>query len=97
MVSKLGVLFALGLLCGSSVHVSAGPPRRDPPVQTFQQGGIGCYWHRGRHHCSRYCYLEVDGKRYCTSREREAVSQAPEMHRDAEQPGPRRGRYSGTK
>ena len=47
------------------------------PVQTFQQGGLNCYWYRERYVCSRYCYLEVDGMRYCTRRERDAVSQAP--------------------
>jgi hypothetical protein len=39
--------------------------------------GVGCYWVRGRLNCSRYCYWEVDGYRYCTRRLRDAHSQAP--------------------
>ena len=38
---------------------------------------IGCYWERGREFCSRYCYIEVNNRRYCREREREAYSQAP--------------------
>lgn len=36
----------------------------------------GCYWRRGERYCSRYCYIEVNGKRYCSQRQREAVPQA---------------------
>lgn len=36
----------------------------------------GCYWNRGRRYCSRYCYIEVNGRRYCNPRESEAVPQA---------------------
>jgi hypothetical protein len=39
--------------------------------------GVGCYWHRGRHTCNRYCWREVDGHIFCHSRLREAGSQAP--------------------
>ena len=39
--------------------------------------GIGCYFERGRTFCSRYCYIEVDGHRFCRERPREARSQAP--------------------
>lgn len=35
----------------------------------------GCYWERGRRHCSRYCYWETDGRRYCHDRERHAEPQ----------------------
>ncbi len=35
----------------------------------------GCYWRRGERHCSRYCYWEVDGYRYCTDKERYARPQ----------------------
>ncbi len=37
----------------------------------------GCYWYRGRRSCSRYCYVEVDGRRFCRERHREAYPQAP--------------------
>lgn len=36
----------------------------------------GCYWNRGRRYCSRYCYIEVNGRRYCNQRQSEAVPQA---------------------
>ena len=39
--------------------------------------GVGCYWKRGRRFCSRYCYWEVNGRRYCHVREREAYPQGP--------------------
>lgn len=35
----------------------------------------GCYWHRGTRHCSQYCYVEINGRRYCNERERLAVPQ----------------------
>lgn len=38
---------------------------------------VGCYWYRQREYCSRYCYWEINGKRYCRERERDAWSQAP--------------------
>ena len=44
---------------------------------TPEPEGIGCYWKLGRRFCSRYCYWEVDGRRYCHIREREAYPQGP--------------------
>jgi hypothetical protein len=41
-----------------------------PPAE-----GIGCFWHLGHRSCSRYCYWEVDGFRYCTTHERDAHTQ----------------------
>jgi hypothetical protein len=41
--------------------------------------GVGCYWHRGQLFCSRYCYWEIDGYRYCQRRVRDAISQAPPL------------------
>lgn len=73
-----GLAFAFALLLlASGLDAAAGTPSRRVPVQTFQQGGVGCYWYRGREFCSRYCYLEINNKRYCVERERNAVSQAP--------------------
>ena len=50
-----------------------------PTVVALPQApeGIGCYFERGRTFCSRYCYLEVDGHRFCRERTHEARSQAP--------------------
>ena len=39
--------------------------------------GVGCYWYRGQLYCSRYCYWEIDGYRYCHPRVGNAISQAP--------------------
>lgn len=35
----------------------------------------GCYWRRGQRSCSRYCYWEADGRRYCQDHERTAHPQ----------------------
>ena len=50
-----------------------------PTVQAAPDApeGVGCYFERGRTHCSRYCYIEVDGHRFCRERARDAHSQAP--------------------
>lgn len=77
---RMHSVWALGALLAASTllpDAAQAGPRGEPPGLTFQQGGVGCYWYRGRRHCSRYCYLEVDGIRYCQRRERDAVSQAP--------------------
>src|SRR5262245_50061727 len=41
--------------------------------------GVGCYWYHGQLYCSRYCYWEIDGYRYCHPRLGSAVSQAPPL------------------
>jgi len=99
MAKVLSIAIGCALLLVSAVEAAAQPPRRAPPVQTFQQGGVGCYWYRKRYHCARYCYLEVDGKRYCVQREREAHSQAADLDREPppEYARGRHGRYSGAK
>jgi hypothetical protein len=35
----------------------------------------GCYFSRGEMFCGRYCYIEINGKRYCQQRERNAYPQ----------------------
>lgn len=92
---RLVIALAGALLFLGAAAAEAQTPRRTPPVQTFQQGGVGCYWYRGRYSCARYCYLEVDGKRYCVEREREARSQAAELEQDDRRP--LRRSYSGAK
>lgn len=67
-----------------------------PPETTYdydyapETQAHGCYYYRGRRYCARYCYWEVNGKRYCRDRLRRAHSQwyypleeearAPEHH-----------------
>jgi hypothetical protein len=67
-----------GLACASEwVTAARADPRiyylpPPPPPQ-----GVGCYFFHGVRYCSRYCYWEVDGFRYCHPRASEAHSQAP--------------------
>lgn len=68
---------ALALLgcCDCAVAGSRYQPQvyvYDAPVEAR-----GCYYYRGRQTCGRYCYIEVDGHRYCRERAREAYPQAP--------------------
>jgi hypothetical protein len=48
------------------------PQAELPPVE-----GRGCYFERGVEYCGSYCYVEINGKRYCQQRLRDAHSQAP--------------------
>ena len=71
-------LMAISLAATSGVSLA----RRLTPVPGVIEvpdapEGIGCYFERGRTFCSRYCYIEVDGHRFCRERPREARSQAP--------------------
>lgn len=51
----------------------AGPPGAIGPLPPLDQAG--CYYYRGREYCGRYCYYEVNGKRYCNRFERHARPQ----------------------
>jgi len=66
-----------------------GPPSYGWLAQ--EPEGRGCYWVRQRQYCARYCYIEVDGRRFCTEHARDAHSQAPVadafIEWDAKQPG----------
>jgi hypothetical protein len=73
--------------------VPGAAPRGVPRVVQIPQG-VGCYWYRHRLNCSRYCYWEIDGQRYCTRHAREAESQAPGLYYDEGPPPPYRGRGS---
>jgi hypothetical protein len=56
---------------------SAADPRRDRFVEVpVPIEAKGCYYRRGREYCGRYCYIEVNGRRYCQERRRDAVPQA---------------------
>ena len=77
-------LFAAMFLCAPfatsvEAQVSQVQYRRAPPyiVELPPPEAHGCYYHRGRRYCGTYCYWEVNGKRYCQRRERNAHSQAP--------------------
>ena len=73
------LILAIALLAASDfAATAAGPLRRGPQgfVEMPPLEAIGCYFHRGRRYCGRYCYWEVNGKRYCQERERDAFPQA---------------------
>ena len=79
-MSRLALILLATL--ASMQEASAYTTRRAaamPLVRAVPEGpeGVGCYWERGRQFCSRYCYIEVDGRRFCRHRAREAHSQAP--------------------
>lgn len=79
---------AVALVCLTAAAEAGGKMRAEygrPAVYAE-----GCYWDRGERYCSRYCYIEVNGHRYCHQRRREAVPQAGE-----DVPPPER-RYRGT-
>lgn len=70
-------LLAIAVMLGS---VALDWPAYAQPYAQQRGGsvyGVGCYWHRGRHYCNRYCYREVDGYWFCQPRLRGAGSQAP--------------------
>ena len=52
-------------------------PLDSPVIVLSVPEGKGCYWFHGQLFCGRYCYTEINGKRYCREDELEAVSQAP--------------------
>lgn len=72
----LAGIVAVALLAPAAA--SSEPGRRPPPnavVVVPETEGMGCYWYRQRQYCGRYCYREVDGRRYCRERAREAYPQ----------------------
>jgi len=76
MLGRIGVV---GLFMAAISVANAGE-RTAPTVTGYVQSspdGRGCYWYRQRQFCGRYCYTEVDGRRFCRDRAREAYPQAP--------------------
>lgn len=64
-------LFTAGLFAGP---VLAGEPQ---PYVVGDPGpeAAGCYFSRGHMYCGRYCYWEINGRRYCQRRARDAYPQ----------------------
>ncbi|MET0653873.1 MAG: hypothetical protein ABWY63_15275 [Hyphomicrobiaceae bacterium] len=77
MLLAVTALLLAGIAPAQGQAQPYGSPYRRLGVQIPQ--GVGCYWFRGNLNCSRYCYWEIDGHRYCTRRLRDAHSQAPDM------------------
>lgn len=78
--SRLVALAAVsGLVAASVAPAEAGRRRAAPPPtpdDVYVAEGRGCTWSRGAMTCSRYCYMEVDGRRYCHPRSGAAFPQA---------------------
>ena len=72
------VLLVVTLLPACVSYESQERPRRHRVVPEYDTTpeARGCYWYRERRYCSRYCYVEVDGRRFCRERQREAFPQA---------------------
>lgn len=72
------VLFSMAVVHALVLGGPAAQAQRyEPALPPGAVYGVGCYWFRGQHYCSRYCWLEIDGYTYCHRRLSEAGSQAP--------------------
>ena len=67
------LVFAAGLPLGN--NSAAHPPLRAYDLDALGPEAKGCYFSRGEMFCGRYCYIEINGKRYCQVRERDAYPQ----------------------
>lgn len=68
------------LAMASIAPVAASEEGRRVPVVVGavpEVEAVGCYWKLGRQYCARYCYYEVNGRRYCHRRLDEAYPQGP--------------------
>lgn len=68
------ILLVVAMMAPATAHAH---PRSHHRGHAMGPEGVGCYWERGRYFCSRYCYIEVDGYRYCREHKSHAHSQAP--------------------
>lgn len=67
---------AVALCCNGTVlsALAGGPDSRSGHSRLHYYGDArGCYWHRDNVICSRYCYWEANGRRYCHENSRLAV------------------------
>lgn len=72
---------ALGLLLmAGAARAESGSPILVGGDGVTPVRGVGCYWEWGRLHCSRYCYVEVNGRQYCHARLRHGHSNAPAVY-----------------
>lgn len=74
-LAALQALMAAALATPADAGRRRGAPPPSPD-DVFVAEGRGCTWSHGAMTCSRHCYLEVDGRRYCTTRSRDAFPQA---------------------
>ena len=71
LFSAITTLALSSLSGGASAH----SPLRGYDLDAPGPEASGCYFSRGEMFCGRYCYIEINGKRYCQPRERNAYPQ----------------------
>jgi hypothetical protein len=79
MLRMRTALFIVSILALPTWPASAGDTSAPSAAWVGEQAldARGCYWYRQQRFCARYCYIEVDGRRFCVEDEREAVPQGP--------------------
>ncbi|MEQ1718052.1 MAG: hypothetical protein ABL907_19095 [Hyphomicrobium sp.] len=84
MTAMLAAVMLAGTLlaavsCGAGTAMAGDdwprPLRRALNYPVPSGEAVGCYWERGRQHCGKFCYWEVNGRRYCQQREERATPQ----------------------
>jgi hypothetical protein len=66
----------LAILAGPQAAFSGPRAESFVEVPVVPIEARGCYYRRGREYCGRFCYVEINGRRYCQERRRDAVPQA---------------------
>lgn len=89
IAAVLASAFAAPALAGARGHPEPLPHVLD----TEGPEASGCYFSRGRMYCGRYCYWEINGKRYCQRRARDAYPQGEFYLEEAVVPLPPYRRY----
>lgn len=97
MKLKKLVSAAASLVLAVPLLVQSADAHRRPRYLAYDQlppaEGRGCYYDRGEEYCGSYCYWEINGKRYCQRRLRDAHSQAGPEHFYQAEPRPYAGEY----
>ena len=87
--TSLLAILALALLSGADDAAAEARRIQPYPLAVLPPTeGRGCYYDRGREYCGSYCYWEINGKRYCQPRLRDAHSQAAPEHFYIAEPRP---------
>ncbi len=80
----LSMLAAVGLMgaLAAEARDRRGAVAFAGPLETAAETSAakGCYWHRQKQYCGRYCYIEGNGIRYCREREADAFPQMPDAN-----------------
>ena len=83
------IVLAVPCLAGAADAAAQARHMRPYPLAVLPPTeGRGCYYDQGREFCGSYCYWEINGKRYCQPRLRDAHSQAGPEHFYLAEPRP---------